>query len=257
MTTYDKHLITQFTSSSTNCGGSCGGETSGLHINTYDTKRRVIRQERGNEVIDIAYRVPKAETDVTTRIYDESNGTLLQTRYEYYEFGTTNGEILRHTQQMGAERDTVSFETDDLVTRYTYATTSEGRPRLTQKVLPDGTSQGYAYDAAGNVLTEAVSKPSEETLTTTYTYEAGTQRIASVEVSSSADALITRMTRNYLNGLLLQESVYKDATTTLTTNYTYTLRGDVNTITDPEGNVQQFEYNGAGFPARVYDPRTR
>jgi RHS repeat-associated protein len=248
--TYDNHLMTSFADAT--CSGCGDGLSSGgLHTNVYESQNRLIQQIHGNMIVDIDYLNPFVETKVTTRIYDDETEELLNTRYEYYEFDS-DGYTSQYTRQMGDELDTEGIETDDIITRFSY---QSGTKELIHKIKPDESIVNYTYGSNGNVLSESIRLEDGTIITTSYTYESLYNRITSKEISSSAETQSYRTKYIYYSdGKLKEERVILDDNTSLITSYTYTLYGDIDTVTDPKGNITKYEYNQYGFLAKVYDP---
>jgi RHS repeat-associated protein len=239
---YENHLMTSFVGLGCDCSP---------HTNLYDSQKRVIKQTEGKRVVDFEYLTAPIRTKVTTKIYNDSTDELLSTRLEYYEFDS-DGYTTKYTRQLGNYLDPGGVETDDIVTIFSYyATTKE----LKQKTNPKGDIINYTYDSKGNLLTESITLDDSTTITTTYTYEPTYNRITSKEISSTAETQTYRTEYTYYaDGNLKEEKKILDEATSLTTAYTYTAYGDIETITDPKGNVTKNEYNSYGSLTKVYDP---
>jgi len=243
--TYENHLMTSYV--------GLGCSDCGPYTNIYDSEKRVIQQTHGNLAVDIDYLVPKSKTKVTTSIYDDDTLALLNTRYEYYEFNST-GFVTKFTRQMGLELDETGSETDDIVSLYSYNPNNE----LTQKIDPRWAISDYAYDSSGNLLSETQMIDDINSITNTYMYEPNYNRMASKEISSTAEVQRYRTEYTYdANGNLATETTFvdtNDPNTAMTTSYTYNEYGDVLTITKPKGNITANEYDPNGFLTRVFDP---
>jgi len=183
-----------------------------------------------------------------TNTYDSLNRVKTQTdgegnTYQYYFSGyraeeenplsdshiwyfNGQGKTIRDIDALGNENESVY----------------DGHNRLIFETFPEGNSISYDYDANHNVMEKILNpKPgsSDPPITSLFTYEPLLSRI-----QTSTDALGHTTTFSYdsKGNLLTIEQPMVDGHVPQTV-YTYNSRGQVDTVTDPEGMITGYTYN--------------
>nr|WP_304981174.1 RHS repeat-associated core domain-containing protein [Alkalihalobacillus sp. AL-G] len=199
---------------------------------TYDTNGNLIEQKR-----------------------TKADGSIVKTSYTNNSYGQwltvtdTEGNTSTFTYDSHGDLDT---ETDALgfVTDYTF----DNAGRMTEKVSPKGSLSGavkenwtthFVYDDEDNLI--KVIDPNDQV--TTYTYDKNNKKL------SETDPLGRTTTYKYDgNGRVIEKTIEKSATETLTTTYERDPNGNVIRITDPKGNITRKVYDGLDQLTAVVNP---
>lgn len=197
------------------------------------------------------YHPANPTTAIMTNVYDslgrikEQKDANLNT-WTYYFAGPRSEEVnpvgknrVLYFNHRGQPVKDVNSLGEVILTEY------DGLGRRSKVTYPEGNSEEYTYDAAGNVLSfrrKAKSGSGLSDLVQTFTYDSTWNK-----VKTEVDALGNTTTYNYdsTRGNLL--SIQKPAVggSTPTVSYTYNTRGQVLTRTDETGVVRKFNYHSS------------
>ncbi|MEK6372270.1 MAG: RHS repeat-associated core domain-containing protein [Acidobacteriota bacterium] len=206
---------------------------------TYDGSGRVLTSTlKGNPGCDMAAD-PLCGTDlVTTRTYDAFGPLVSETRlngatttYEYDERGRVKATT-RPVSTSVSER--VEYDYDPLTGKKSAERYLSGQPgswtvarseafrydiygRLIAVDHPDGTSVGYAYDGANNIV--SVKDENHTTPNTTYKYDPENRLIRVTQTLSTA------------------------AGGAINTQYAYDLHGNLTSVVDPNGSATTYQFD--------------
>jgi len=190
------------------------------------------------------------------------------TRYGYDELGrlTSVTDALNHITAYGYDEQGNQITQTDAnghITHFAY----DNRGRMTERQLPDGTSEHRVYDAAGRLVTRTdfagrattygydqqgrvLTRTYPDTTVVTFTYDAAGQRRTAVDARGTTQY-------NYDNRGRVTSLVYPDTTEL---DYTYDARGMRSSVTAKLGTTTYTTNTGFddnGRIATVTDPLTR
>ncbi len=211
----------------------------------------------------------------------QANGTFLDTEGEHgsltqsagiYTFTDTSGNqyvflpngLLNYEQDTNGNRITLGYNSQNQLVTLTYSNPSDPSEPTEQLQLTynaqgfvsqvaDGTGNiwAYTYDTAGHLLSVTAPGPTAAGLTTSYTYDTGSN-------PETANALLSITSpdgsqENFTYDALGRLSGTSANGGTEATTYTYLGEAEVQS-TDAAGDVSIVWYNALGLPARVQDP---
>jgi RHS repeat-associated protein len=153
-------------------------------------------------------------------------------RKTLYDLDSNTGNILKTTRVVG-QLDTISGETNDVITSYTY--TSTGQVDLVTDALLHITD--YDYDIRGNLTKTTSAKGTLDQTVEQYEYDLAGNRTASIDA-------LDRKTKYVYNStnMLLQTIDARGGTTT----YNYDKMGHQTKVTDALGHVTSMTYDSRG-----------
>jgi RHS repeat-associated protein len=124
---------------------------------------------------------------------------------------------------------------------------------LTKVVYPDGSAVTFEYDLRFNKVKKVTDLRGD---IATFEYDGQGNMIRKVEAENTESQRVSIYTYDR-NAQLLTATIEGDVNTAAaTTSFSYDARGNVGTITDPEGNFSQFlEYDVMGNLLKMKDPR--
>ncbi len=211
--------------------------------NHYDDRDKVDWQTYGSGTAYISYDDVNDITTVTDR-----KGYITEWAYN------DNGNPIAKTAYTSSLR---SGDPASYTTTYEYNSNME----RTKVIYPKGNWVKYTYDNKGNLLEirrKKIAAPDEPDLlndiVTTFTYEPNFSQIKSI---TAPGRNITTYTYDYEGypdtyptncGNLMKITYPSVAAQTIETQFTYNTYGQVETATDPNGNVTKYEY----YPATGY-----
>jgi RHS repeat-associated protein len=157
-------------------------------------------------------------------------------RKTIYKIDANNGDRLSETRVVGAEGGD-----DDVITQYTYNNRGQ---ILTMK---DGKHQTTTYNYGGNISSSSIGQLSSIVNalgdTTNYTYDRAGNR-TSVSVQRENGYITTDYEYDELNRLKKAIGAQTDASLLRSkTEYLYYKNGQIEQITDPNGNITKYEYD--------------
>ena len=214
----------------------------------------------------------------------EANGSFLATAGVYgaltrsagiYTFTNTSGTqyvflangLLSYEQDTNGNVITLGYNGQNQLVTLTYSNPADGSEPSEQLTLTynpqgfvsqvaDGTGNvwTYAYDAKGHLLSVTAPGPTGAGLTTTYTYDIGSNAETANALLSitNADGSQQNFTYNATTGQLTGTSTNGGANA-ITLAYTYLGEGEV-MAADGAGDKTTVWYNDLGLPSRVQDP---
>jgi YD repeat-containing protein len=162
-----------------------------------------------------------------------------------YEVDPATGNRLSITQVVGLV-DTISGETNDVITRYTYTTLG----LLDTEIDALGRIKNYDYDSKGNLVRLVQAQGTSEEITTLYEYDLAGNQTAVV------DPLGRRTEHQYNIMNMLVRTIEADPDgmgpqASPVTDYEYDRMGHQILIRDSRGNVTRFEYDKMGRTTRM------
>ncbi|WUH95300.1 DUF6531 domain-containing protein [Streptomyces sp. NBC_00433] len=222
-------------------------EPGGRHYTfTYDAEARLLTTTLDNYTGSAATPATPAAQLLEQRTY-RPDGRLdtvtdaigVTTTYDYYDNGLT-----KQITDIGASGTAYVDEQD----------TYDAAGNLTEQLSKNGTlTTRHTVDAANRLLTETAD-PSGTGRTTAYTYDADSHLLTEATTDAAGDPP-QQWTYTYdTAGDKLTAAQRADATTTLTTTWTYDQRGLATTMTDPRQNTYTYTYDEAGRPAQTVAP---
>lgn len=184
-------------------------------INTYDSLGRVMEQEDAyTNVTEFFIAGPRSE----------EKDALGNSKVVYFR---GDGLVTKSIDQLGNER---TFEYD-------------GIGRLVLATAPEGNSTEYEYDEFHNVVTvTAHAKPGSglSDIVNTFTYDLTWNK---VDTATNNLGRTTTNTYDNTTGQLLKVEQPVIGMLTPTTTFTYTVRGQIETVEDPTGVITEFTYD--------------
>lgn len=213
----------------------------------YDTKHNITK-------VTVYPKTGSSTSSITTQFTYESTYNRIKTSTDPLNRVTTftydgNGNLTRIDQpQVNGQTPQISYEYDT-------------RGRVIRETDPVGMKKKYSYDAGTGDLTSIILNEDGYNLTTQMTYDTvgNLWKIADPRGSTTTFIYnsmryltqitdpLSYMTKNTYNqdGYLTKIERQTGSSTTpwQTTNITYTLSGEEETITSPQGNVTTYQYN--------------
>jgi RHS repeat-associated protein len=153
-------------------------------------------------------------------------------RKTLYDLDSNTGNVLKTTRVVGL-LDTISGETNDVITSYTY--TSSGQLDIITDAL--GRLTDYDYDVYGNNIKTTSAKGTLDEAVVQYQYDASGNRIVSIDALGHQ----TKYVHNSTNMLLQTINVLGGTTT-----YNYDKMGHQTKVTDALGHVTSMTYDSRG-----------
>lgn len=215
----------------------------------YDGQDRVTRQTTGRGTVwNITYTTPLLRTTVSKTVVDP-NGATLRTGTTIYDFNSF-GNPTKTTDALGNETTFVRDAQGN-------TTTKQIRQNVPGTGLVLIQSVAMTYDAAGNIITEAITQHSTgEVLTKQYTYDHNlvlTERVFSSADPGTVhgyDKVFAHNTAGYPTVMLQEKRILANGGTPtptfFTTTYQYNAHGQLTRTTYPNGDFETSAYTN-GF----------